>query len=100
MELLDLQAVERVCRRAHGRRGLSPLERVLCDFQPVPEANSELERQLVALCRESGLPRPSVNRMVEGLEVDALWSNERLVVELDGYAFHKGRAAFERDRAR
>lgn len=31
-------------------------------------------------------------------EVDALWTAERVIVEVDGYAFHSGRAAFERDR--
>jgi very-short-patch-repair endonuclease len=35
-----------------------------------------------------------------GFEVDALWPHQRLVVELDGYEFHRTRAAFERDRAR
>ncbi|MBW8059091.1 MAG: DUF559 domain-containing protein [Solirubrobacterales bacterium] len=33
-------------------------------------------------------------------EVDALWPGQRLIVELDGFAFHRHRAAFERDRAR
>ncbi len=33
-------------------------------------------------------------------EVDLLWREERLVVEVDGYAFHSTRSAFERDRAR
>jgi very-short-patch-repair endonuclease len=28
------------------------------------------------------------------------WRAERLIVEVDGYAFHGGRAAFERDRRR
>ena len=32
--------------------------------------------------------------------VDFLWRRERLVVEVDGYAFHSSRAAFERDRRR
>ena len=34
------------------------------------------------------------------MEVDALWARERLIVELDGFAFHHHRTAFERDRAR
>jgi very-short-patch-repair endonuclease len=29
-----------------------------------------------------------------------LWPGERLIVEVDGYAFHSSRAAFERDRRR
>jgi len=37
---------------------------------------------------------------VAGLEVDAVWPQWRLVAELDGYAFHGTRAAFERDRER
>ncbi len=37
---------------------------------------------------------------VHGYEVDLLWREQRLIVEVDGYAFHSGRAAFERDRRR
>ncbi len=33
-----------------------------------------------------------------GYEVDFLWRGGRLVVEVDGYAFHSTRSAFERDR--
>jgi very-short-patch-repair endonuclease len=38
--------------------------------------------------------------LVEGCVVDAYWPSGRLVVELQGYAFHSGREAFERDHAR
>jgi hypothetical protein len=37
---------------------------------------------------------------VAGFTVDAVWPAQQLIVELDGYAFHGTRAAFERDRAR
>jgi very-short-patch-repair endonuclease len=37
---------------------------------------------------------------VAGFEVDAYWPQAKLVVELDGYAFHRSPDAFERDRAR
>jgi len=33
-------------------------------------------------------------------EVDFLWPEQRLIVEVDGFAFHSSRAAFERDRVR
>ena len=41
-----------------------------------------------------------MNALVEGLECDAVWPERRLVVELDGRAFHDDPASFERDRAR
>lgn len=35
-----------------------------------------------------------------GLEVDFLWREHRLIVETDGYRYHRGRVAFENDRSR
>ena len=35
-----------------------------------------------------------------GYEVDAHWPGTRLVVEIDGWATHGHRGAFERDRAK
>jgi very-short-patch-repair endonuclease len=59
---------------------------------------SEAERRLRKLVRAARLPRPQTNVRVAGWEVDALWPRERLVVEVDGFAYHGNRAAFERDR--
>jgi very-short-patch-repair endonuclease len=59
---------------------------------------SEAERRLLALVRAGGLPEPEVNVRLCGYEVDFLWREHRLVVEVDGFAFHGTRAAFERDR--
>jgi very-short-patch-repair endonuclease len=33
-------------------------------------------------------------------DVDFLWRPHRLIAETDGYRFHRGRSAFEGDRAR
>jgi very-short-patch-repair endonuclease len=61
---------------------------------------SEAERRLLALIRAAGLPPPRTNVHVGPYEVDFLWPAHRLVVEVDGFAFHSSRAAFERDRRR
>jgi very-short-patch-repair endonuclease len=37
---------------------------------------------------------------VQGLTVDFLWRDPKVIVETDGYRFHRGRAALEDDRAR
>ena len=52
------------------------------------------------MIRAAKLPPPRTNMRVCGYEVDFVWSNERLIVEVDGFAVHSTRAAFERDRAR
>lgn len=81
-----------------GRRGTAVL-RALLDGGP-PLTRSEAERRLLALVRRAGLPRPLTNVRVGPFEVDAFWPAGGLVVEVDGYAFHSSRAAFERDRLR
>jgi very-short-patch-repair endonuclease len=58
------------------------------------------DRFLSRVIAAHGLPHPAMNAHVSGFEVDALWPAARLVVELDGWAFHHHRAAFQRDRTR
>ncbi len=99
-ELLDLAELTHLCEATRGRKGTGRLSSLLAHYRPLPETRSELERRFLRLCREAGLPRPAVNVPVAGLEVDFLWPEARLVVELDGYAFHRDRASFERDRQR
>jgi len=59
---------------------------------------SEAERRLRTLVRAARLPRAVTNVKVAGWEVDAFWPAYKLVVEVDGFAYHGNRAAFERDR--
>ena len=69
--------------------------------RPNPSSRrSEAERRLLELIRAAGLPEPKTNVRVAGHEVDVFWPDLRLAVEVDGYAFHSTRAAFERDRRR
>ena len=61
---------------------------------------SDAEERFLALCREQRLPDPEINVHLEGYEVDFLWRGHGVVVEVDGFAAHGTRAAFERDRTR
>jgi very-short-patch-repair endonuclease len=55
---------------------------------------------MLELIRAARLPPPRTNAHVNGHEVDLLWPDQRLIVEIDGFAFHSTRRAFEHDRAR
>ena len=59
---------------------------------------SEAEKRLRELVRSAGLPQPRMNVHRAGWEVDAVWDDQRLVVEVDGRKFHSTPARFERDR--
>ncbi len=61
---------------------------------------SELEHRFLRLCRRARLPEPEVNVRVGPYLVDFVWRAQRLIVETDGYRYHRGSIAFEEDRAR
>jgi very-short-patch-repair endonuclease len=82
--------------RARERAAMLGL--VVPDDAPDGFTRSEAERRLTQLCKLAGLPAPRTNARVAGFEVDALWPAERLIVEIDGWAYHRTREAFERDR--
>jgi hypothetical protein len=99
--LLNALALAALCSRTPRRRGVRRLRVLLANhYGPSPETRSTLEHRFFRLCLQAGLPRPAVNVPVCDYEVDALWAAKRLVVELDGYAFHRGRQEFELDRRR
>lgn len=98
-ELLDVSAVAALCSR--GRRGSGTLRKILeRDFGPALGTRSELELRFIELCERQRLPIPAVNVWVEGLLVDALWIRERVIVELDGFQYHRTRADQRRDAER
>jgi Protein of unknown function (DUF559) len=91
--------------RHPGRRGAATTRAVLGAGKGWGRVTrSELERRFLGLVEDAGLPLPETNALVESrerdYEVDCLWRRERVIVELDGRAFHDTRAAFERDRQR
>ena len=70
------------------------------DTREAAPTRSALEREMLRLVDEAGLPRTVVNR-VDGREiVDFSWPAQRVVVEVDGWHAHGDRRAFEDDRAR
>jgi len=92
--------MEVLLERHPRRSGIRALRHVLGLTGGPAFTRSEAEARFLALVRKGGLPEPRANVRIAGHEVDFLWRNAGLVVEIDGFAFHRSRADFERDRSR
>ena len=62
--------------------------------------NSDFEDEFLAFTAKYGLPTPQINVKINGRQADAYFPEHHLIVECDGWEFHKDRAAFEDDRER
>jgi len=93
----DLDAAMAECP---GRTGTSRLRRILRSDAGPALTRSEGERRMLRLADQAQLPRPQVNTRLLNYEIDFLWQESKLVLEVDGHAFHAHRSAFESDRRR
>lgn len=101
LRILDMDAIHDLLARSNGHRGVGAMKQLVA-YDPAPAAGaaSELERLFFDLIATTDLPSPKPNALVEGFVVDAYWPEARLVVELQGYAFHSDPATFERDHVK
>jgi hypothetical protein len=73
----------------------TPLERYVDEV-----SRSPLEDDFKPWLRRFNLPEPLYNVTLFGREVDVYYPEERLIVELDGWKYHRTKIAFENDRDR
>lgn len=99
-ELVVVEAIDALMLRHPGRPGYRNLRSLLDDAAGPTFTRSEAEARFLALMRKGGVERPRTNTVVNGLEVDFFWPDNGVVVEVDGFAFHANRGAFEDDRGR
>ena len=105
LRLTDANSVADLLGRYPGRRGCAAVRRLTGMKELYAGVTrSELEEWFRLYLRDHDLPQPEWNVRIDvadaTLEVDCLWRDQRVVVELDGYGYHAHRAAFERDRVR
>lgn len=98
--LLRLSDLSSLIGRYGRRPGASPLLALIGEGAEPVLARSEAEERFLALVRKAPLPAPQANVRVGGSEVDFYWRSERVVVEVDGFAYHSSAATFDRDRQR
>jgi very-short-patch-repair endonuclease len=99
--LIQQLVTERQLRTAaksfKGRGGAARILAVLDSGHEPGITRSKAERRFRALLRAAQLPEPLTNVRVHGYLVDCYWPSHGVVVEVQGYKFHSGRFAFERD---
>lgn len=61
---------------------------------------SDLEEDFLALCAHHRLPSSETNVKIGRWEVDFLWREQKLVVEIDSFLYHRGSVSFQEDHAR
>jgi hypothetical protein len=101
----DRPSLDDLLIRHHARRGSAAIRRVLVHGRiGAGILRSELEERFLAFVEKSGLPVPETNAPIEldgrWVEVDCLWRDRLLIVELDGRAVHGTSFAFDADRER
>ncbi|HEY5943412.1 MAG TPA: DUF559 domain-containing protein, partial [Solirubrobacterales bacterium] len=61
---------------------------------------SDLESIFLGLIQAHRIPTPEVNIKLGCHEVDFLWRQHHLLVEIDSFTYHRGSVAFRADHAR
>jgi len=102
LRILNRRRLEELVDEHPGARGVRVLRNLLA-ADPA-RVRSQVEADVLCLCRAQGLSEPLVNHRIDvgdgTFEVDFCWPVVRVVVEVDGYAFHGGRRRANADRDR
>jgi very-short-patch-repair endonuclease len=105
LRLHDRLSLPHLLERYPGHRGARTIRQCLARRCEAPgHARSWLEERFLPFLRKHQLPLPHLNAWIEvggrSFQVDCLWPQAKVVVELDGFAAHGTRIAFREDRAR
>jgi predicted transcriptional regulator of viral defense system/very-short-patch-repair endonuclease len=99
LRLLDLHKLRRQIACSKGQRGVARLRAAVDALEPGDprKIRSKLERGVLRLIKQHGLPEPQVNLWLFEWEVDLHWPELNIVIELDGWQAHRTKAARDRD---
>jgi very-short-patch-repair endonuclease len=98
-DVIDSDALRKALDAHAGEPGVRPLRRIL-DKHTFRLSDDELERLFRPLAAAAGLTVPLTKQMVTEFEVDFFWPDLGLVVETDGWRYHRTPAAQSRDALR
>lgn len=102
--LRDRVSLPMLLERYPRRRGARILRALLDEPEPVGFTRNDFEEAFVAFVDQYGVRRPRMNGSLalrgRFFEIDALWEDERVAVELDSRAVHGTKRNFESDKQR
>jgi very-short-patch-repair endonuclease len=98
-DLVDPETLRLALGDHAGEPGVRPL-RILLDRLTFRLSDTELEVLFRPIAAEAGLPVQLTKEMVNGFEVDFYWPDLGLVVETDGWRYHRTASAQTRDALR
>jgi len=98
-DLIDPETLRATLDDYAGEPGVRPL-RTLLDRLTFRLSDTELEVLFRPIAVRAGLPTPLTKEMVNGFEVDFHWPELGLVVETDGWRYHRTASAQTRDALR
>jgi very-short-patch-repair endonuclease len=97
LELIDSETLRSEVGALRPRPGIACVRGLLgCDAL----TDTGLERKFLALARVAGLPRPETQAWLNGYRVDFYWSHIGLIVEADGWIYHRTQGDQVTDRRR
>jgi very-short-patch-repair endonuclease len=86
LDLVDPQTLRATVPMLPPRPGMARLRRLL-GLEALTDTG--LERKLIGLVQAAGLPQPETQAWVNGYRVDFYWPELGLVVEADGWRYHR-----------
>ena len=98
-DVIDPEALRTALDDYAGECGVKPL-RTLLDRLTFRLSDTELEVLFRPIAARADLPVPLTKEMVNGFEVDFYWPELGLVVETDGWRYHRTPSAQTRDALR
>ncbi|HET9592055.1 MAG TPA: DUF559 domain-containing protein [Solirubrobacterales bacterium] len=98
-EVIDPELLREALNDHAGEPGIRPLRQIL-DKHTFRLSDDELELLLRPLAAAAGLPTPLTKVIVNEFEVDFYWPDLGLVVETDGWRYHRTPATQTRDALR
>jgi predicted transcriptional regulator of viral defense system len=88
LDVIDADSLRKALDDHPGQPGICLLRHVL-DKDTFRLSDDELERLFRPLAAAAGLPAPLTKHMVNKFEVDFFWPDLGLVVETDGWRYHR-----------